>query len=42
MHKLEGLKYVTELDINMGCYNIRRSPTSQDMTTVVTEFGKFR
>ena len=25
----------------MGYYNIRLSPVSQDMTTIVTEFGRF-
>ena len=30
------------LYLNMGYYNIRISPDSRDMTTVVTEFGKFR
>ena len=38
MHKLEGLQYVTALDINMGYYTIRLSPTSQHMATVVTKF----
>ena len=26
----------------MGYYNIRLSPTIQDMTTIITRFGKFR
>ena len=26
----------------MGHYNIRHSPSGQDMTTIVTEFGKFK
>ena len=26
----------------MGYYTIRLSPASQDMTTIITEFGKFR
>ena len=30
------------LDINMGYYTIRPYPASQDMTMIVTEFGKFR
>ena len=42
MQKLEGFHYVASLDLNMGYYTIRLSPTSQDMTTIVTEFGKFR
>ena len=41
IQQLEGFQYVTALDINMGYYNIRLSPASQDMTTIVTEFGKF-
>ena len=42
MHQLEGFQYVTALNLNMGYYTIRLSPASQDMTTIVTEFGKFR
>ena len=42
MHQLEGFQYATELDITMGYYTIRLSPASQDMTTIVTEFGKFK
>ena len=41
MHYLEGLKYETELYINMGYYTIRLYPAIQDMTMIVTEFGKF-
>ena len=42
MQQLEGFQYKTALDINMGYYTIRLSPASQDMTTIVTEFGKFK
>ena len=42
MHQLKGFQYGTELDINKGYYTIRLSPASQDMTTIVTEFGEFR
>ena len=42
MQQLEGFQYATALDLNMGYYNIRISPTSQDMTTIVTEFGRFK
>ena len=42
MQQLEGFQYATALDINMGYYTIRIYPASQDMTTIVTEFGKFR
>ena len=42
MHQLEGFQYATALDIKIRYYNIRISPDSQDMTKIVTEFGKFR
>ena len=42
MQHLEVFQYTTELYISMGYYTIRLSPTSQDMTRIVTEFGKFR
>ena len=42
MQKLEGFQYVNALDLNMGYYTIRLSPARQDMTTIVTEFGRFR
>ena len=42
MQQLEVFQYVTALDINMVYYTIRISPASQDMTTIITEFGKFR
>ena len=40
MQQLEDFQYETALDLNMGYYTIRLSPASQDMTTIVTEFGK--
>ena len=42
MQKLEVFQYATALYLNMGYYTIMISPASQDMTTVVTEFEKFR
>ena len=42
LQKLEGFQYETTLYLNMGYYTIRLSPASQDMTAIVTEFGKFR
>ena len=42
IQKLEGFQYVTALDINMVYYTIRLSPASQEMTTIVTKFGRFR
>ena len=42
IQQVEGFQYATILDINIRYYNIRHSPASHDMTTIVTEFGKFR
>ena len=42
MQQLEGFQYAAALYLNMGYYTIIISPTSQYMTTIVTEFGKFR
>ena len=42
MQQLEGFQYATALDINMGYYTIMIFPASQDMTTIITKFGKFR
>ena len=39
---MEGFQYATTLDLNMGYYTIQLSPKSKDLTTIVTEFGKFR
>ena len=41
MHKLEGFQYETELETNKKYYTIRIFPNSQDMPTIVTEFGRF-
>ena len=40
MQHLEGFQYVTALDIIMGYYTIRIPTASQDMTMIVTVFGK--
>ena len=42
IQQLEGFQYPAALDLNMIYYNIRLSPASQDMTTIVTGFFKFR
>ena len=42
LQQLEGFKYATSLDINMGYYHIRLSDEASDMCTIVTEFGKYR
>ena len=42
MQHMEGSQYATLLDMNMGYYTITLLPASQYMTTIVTEFGRFR
>ena len=42
MQWLEGLKFSTTLDINIGYYTIHIDTKSKDITTIVTEFGKFQ
>ena len=39
---MEGLKFSTTLDINIGYYTIHIDTKSKDITTIVTEFGKFQ
>ena len=42
MQQLEGFQFATALDLNMGYYTIDLAESSKDITTIVTEFGKFR
>ena len=42
MQQLEVLQYATALYLNMVYYTLRISPYIQDMTTIFTEFGKFK
>ena len=42
MQQPEGFYYAIVLHINMGYYTMRLAPASQDMTKIVTAFGKFR
>ena len=42
MQHMEVFQYATSLDINMGYYTIRLLPASQNITIIVTEFGKSR
>ena len=39
--KLEGFKYATSLDLNMGYYHILLSPNSQILCTIVLPWGKY-
>jgi hypothetical protein len=38
---LEGFKYATSLDLNMGYYHIKLSPDSKKLCTLITPFGKY-
>ena len=38
--KLEGFRYATSLDLNMGYYHIRLSPDSRKLCTIVLPWGK--
>ena len=42
MQHLEGFQHATTLDLKIGYYIITFLPASQDMTAIVTEFGKLR
>ena len=42
LQQLEGFKYASAIDLNMGYYTIPLAECSKDITTIVTEFGKFR
>jgi Reverse transcriptase (RNA-dependent DNA polymerase) len=39
--KLEGFKYATSLDLNMGYYHIELSPESKRLCTIVLPWGKY-
>jgi len=38
---LEGFKYATSLDLNMGYYHIELCPKSKKLCTIVLPWGKF-
>jgi hypothetical protein len=38
---LEGFKYATSLDLNMGYYHIELSPLSKQLCTIVLPWGKY-
>ena len=42
LQQLEGFQYATTLDLNMGYYTVSIGLGSRDLTTIVTEFGKYR
>lgn len=39
--KLEGFRYATSLDLNMGYYHIELTPFAKRMCTIVLPFGKY-
>ena len=39
---MEGFQFATALNLNMGYYTIQLSPKSKDLSTIITEFRKFR
>jgi transposase InsO family protein len=39
--KLEGFKYGTALDLNMGYYHIELSDASKELCTITTQWGKY-
>ena len=41
MLKLEGFRYGTSLDLNMGYYHIELSPNSKRLCTIVLPWGKY-
>ena len=42
MQQLEGFQFATALDLNIGYFTIQLDAKSKDITTIVTEFGKFQ
>ena len=42
LQKLEGFKYATALDLNMGYYTIRLNPDAQRLCTIVLPWGKYK
>ena len=42
MQKLEGFRYATALDLNMGYYHIRLDPDAQRICTLILPWGKYK
>ena len=42
LQQMDGFKYATSLDLNIGYYHISLTPKAADMCTIVTEYGKYR
>ena len=41
LQQMKNFQFATALDLNMAYYTIQLSPKSKDLTTIITEFGKF-
>jgi len=42
LQKLEGFKYASALDLNMGYYTIKLNPDAQNLCTIVLPWGKYK
>ena len=42
LQKLEGMRYATSLDLNMGYYTVCLDPDSQKLCTIITPWGKYQ
>ena len=42
IHQIEGFQYSIALELNMGYYTIGLPTKSNDLTTIIAAFGKFR
>ena len=42
LQKLEGIKFATSLDLNMGYYTVRLDLESQKLCTIITPWGKYQ
>ena len=42
MQKLEGFRFASALDLNMGYYTLRLDPHSQDICTIILPWGKYK
>ena len=40
--KLQGFRYASALDLNMGYYTIRLDPDAQKLCTIILPWGKFK
>ena len=42
LQKLEGIKYATSLDLNMGYYTVQLSTDASRLCTIITQWGKYQ